>query len=151
MDDLEFDELVRTLQGDVHADTQAAFSAKGFERWQHPKFCGVMEDAHSKAKLTGTCGDTMTMYLKIENERVAQASFTTDGCGSSVIAGSFAAELVTGKMLEEVLDMTSADVLREIGKFPAAEEHCAHLAIRTAQEALNRYLMERVSTKKAAH
>ena len=68
----------------------------------------------------------------------------TDGCGSSSVAGSFTAELATGKTIEEVFELTGADVLKEIGSFPEAEEHCAYLAVQTLQEALNEYMVAQV-------
>jgi nitrogen fixation protein NifU and related proteins len=141
MNDQEFEEMVQKLQAEVHGEAQVALGEKGFDRWQNPKYHGMIIDADSKASLTGGCGDTMTMYLKVKDGRVAQASFETDGCGSSAVAGSFAAELAIGKAFDEVLDMTGADVLREIGTFPQSEEHCASLAVQTLQEALNLYLV----------
>jgi len=141
MNDQQFEEMVRKIEAEVHAEAKTALGARGFERWRNPQLCGVMTDADSQARLTGGCGDTMTMYLKVKDGRVAQASFETDGCGSSAVAGSFAAELAIGKAFDEVLDMTGADVLREIGTFPQSEEHCASLAVQTLQEALNLYLV----------
>ena len=44
--------------------------------------------------------------------------------------------------------MTGDDILRAIGTFPEAEKHCAHLAVQTLQEALNRYLMEQARQMK---
>lgn len=141
MNDQEFEEMVQKLQSEVHDKAKESLGEKGFDRWQNLKYCGMIVDADSMARLTGGCGDTMTMYLKVKDGRVVQAGFETDGCGSSAVAGSFAAELAIGKAFDEVLDMTGADVLREIGTFPEAEEHCASLAVQTLQEALNSYLV----------
>ena len=141
MNDKEFDALMDKIQGEVFDEARDTLGEKGFERWRNPKFCGRLDDADAYAKLTGDCGDTMEMYIKVENQLVNQVGYFTDGCSSSSIAGSFAAELATGKGFTEVLDLRGDDVLKEVGRFPEAEEHCAHLAIRTLQEALNSYLM----------
>jgi nitrogen fixation NifU-like protein len=148
MNDREFDALVNRIQEEVFAEAREALGDKGFDRWRNPRYCGRMDDCDSSACLTGTCGDTMWMYIKTDNNRLNEVSYCTDGCSSSSVAGSFAAQLGTGKTFEEVLDLTGADVLREIGSFPKGEEHCAHLAIRTLQEAVNSYLVEVVRREK---
>ncbi|BHH84577.1 iron-sulfur cluster assembly scaffold protein [Desulforhopalus sp. 52FAK] len=141
MNDKEFDALMDKIQSEVFEEARETLGEKGFDRWRNPKFCGRLDDADGYAKLTGDCGDTMEMYIKVQNQLVNQVSYFTDGCSSSSIAGSFAAELATGKGFTEVLDLRGDDVLQEVGRFPESEEHCAHLAIRTLQEALNSYLM----------
>lgn len=148
MDDLEFEALVHKIQNEVFTEAKSALGEKGFDRWRNPKFCGVMDGADSHGRLKGSCGDTMEMYIFVADDRIKQVSYVTDGCSSSSIAGSFTAEMAMGKTFTEVLDMTGADVLREIGTFPEAEEHCAHLAVSTLQEAVNRFLVEQVKIEK---
>ncbi len=140
MDDLEFDALVNKIQGEVFAEAKNTLGEKGFDRWRNPKFCGVMDNAHSHARIKGSCGDTMQMFLLVKDDRVQQVSYITDGCSSSSIAGSFTAELAMGRSLTEVLDMTGDDVLDAIGTFPEAEKHCAHLAVSTLHEAVNSFM-----------
>ncbi|SDO73997.1 iron-sulfur cluster assembly scaffold protein [Desulforhopalus singaporensis] len=141
MKENELDALVSRIQGEVFQEARNVLGKKGFDRWRNPRFCGPMAQADGYARLKGECGDTMEMYLKIAGERVVDVSYVTDGCSSSSIAGSFAAELATGKDFGEILDMKGSDVLAYIGHFPEQEEHCAHLAVRTLQEALNGYLV----------
>lgn len=148
MDDQEFDALINKIQSKIFAEAKDAFGEKGFDRWRNPKHCGVMEDAVSHARMKGSCGDTMEMYIAVNDDRIEQVSYVTDGCSSSSIAGSFTSELAVGKTFEEVLDMTGADILNEIGTFPEAEEHCAHLAVSTLQEAVNSFLVEQVKGEK---
>jgi NifU-like protein involved in Fe-S cluster formation len=148
MNDQDFEALINKIQNEVFTEAKNALGDKGFERWRNPKYCGVMEGADSHARLRGSCGDTMEMFILVQDERIAKISYVTDGCSSSSIAGSFAAELGMGKTFEEVLDLTGADVLQEIGTFPEAEEHCAHLAVTTLQEAVNSFLVSQVKKEK---
>lgn len=148
MKDQEFEDFINKIQGEVFDEAREALGEKGFERWRNPKYCGVMEDAHYSATLTGECGDTMQMYIQVEADRLGKISYFTDGCSSSSIAGSFAAELGMGKTFEEVLDLTGADVLHLIGTFPNKDEHCTHLAIRTLQEAVNNYMIDKIRQSK---
>jgi nitrogen fixation protein NifU and related proteins len=148
MNDQEFDALINKIQNEVFTEAKNALGEKGFNRWRNPMFCGVMEGADCHARLKGSCGDTMEMYISVADDRIKRVSYVTDGCSSSSIAGSFTAELATDKTFAEVLDMTGADVLHEIGTFPEAEEHCAHLAVTTLQEAVNSYMVEQVKGAK---
>jgi len=141
MNDDEFDALVGKIQEEVFAEAKNVLGEKGFDRWRNPKFCGKMEGADTFARLKGSCGDTMEMYLKFNGGHVEQASYVTDGCGSSSVAGSFTAELAIGKNVDQIFDISGADVLAKIGSFPEAEEHCAYLAVETLQEALNKYMV----------
>jgi nitrogen fixation NifU-like protein len=145
MNDQDFDELIQKIQCEVFNEAKSVLGEKGFDRWRNPKYCGVMDGADCQAQMKGSCGDSMEMYLKISGERVEKASYVTDGCSSSSVAGSFASELATGKSFTEIFDLTGKDVLTEIGTFPREEEHCAHLAVRTLQKALENYLNEQIA------
>lgn len=146
MNDQDFDELINKIQGEVFTEAKEALGEKGFERWRNPKFCGVMEDADSRSRLKGSCGDSMEMYLKISGQTLEKVTYVTDGCGSSSVAGSFASELATGMSFDEVFALTGADVLAKIGTFPREEEHCAYLAVSTLQKAMKNYLSENETT-----
>jgi len=139
MDDL--DRFVNQLQEQIFDEARAAYGERGFERWRNPRFQGRMDAADSHARVTGECGDTIEMYFKIENERVTAASYFTDGCASSSICGSFAAELAIGKDLDALADVSGEAVLNIIGRLPEADRHCADLAAAALQEALSQYMM----------
>jgi NifU-like protein involved in Fe-S cluster formation len=83
--------------------------------------------------------------LKIENDRVHDAAYITDGCGTSSICGSFAAELAIGKNLDAVADINGDAVENAIGRLPDDDRHCADLAAAALQEALCRYMQRTVS------
>jgi len=150
MNDAEFDAIVNKIQGEVFAEAKDALGEKGFERWRNPKFCGKIADADGFARVKGSCGDTMEMYIQVDGERAREVSYMTDGCASSSVAGSFTAELATGKTIEEIFELSGADVLKEIGCFPEEEEHCAYLAVQTLQEALNAYMVAQTKKTRAA-
>lgn len=140
MNDSEFNALVDTIQAEVFAEAKEALGEVGFQRWRNPRFNGRLTGADGQARLAGSCGDTMEIFLKFVDNRVAQASYTTDGCGASSVCGSFTAELALGKTPDELYSLKPKDVLGAIGTFPKEEEHCAHLAVRTLQKAVNSYL-----------
>lgn len=145
MTDEAFDNLITQLQTKAFTDARAAYGDIGFERWRNPRFNGPLEDADASGGLKGGCGDTIHIYLKFRDGRVEQASYTTDGCASSSLCGSFTAELSQGRNPEELLELEPEDVLNKIGTFPEGEKHCATLAIKALQEAVNNYMISVVS------
>jgi nitrogen fixation NifU-like protein len=108
---------------------------------EKPDNMNRMNDPDGSALVKGLCGDTMEMYLVIEHGRIARSSFHTDGCSSSIACGSAAARLAGGKMLDEALRLSPADVIDDVGDLPIASAHCAILAIMALHKALADYLL----------
>lgn len=137
------DDFIDQLQDQIFDEAREALGEKGFDRWRNPKHQGRMEDPDGRSRVTGSCGDTMEIYLKFKNGRVAKATYFTDGCASSQVSGSFAAELTLGKVPDEIADITAEDVLNSIGKLPEADLHCTTLAEGAIREALTDYMSKR--------
>ena len=84
----------------------------------------------------------MEIFLKFEHDHVKQAAYWTDGCASSTVCGSFAAEIAIEKNPDELCEITGETILNILGRFPKEDEHCAFLAAETLQDALNNYMMK---------
>ncbi len=134
------DEFLADLQERIFDDARAAYGEKGFDRWRNPQFQGTMDTPDGHARVTGECGDTVELFLKFDDDHVADASYTTNGCASSMICASFAAELAIGKTPDELTGITAESVLRAVGSLPEEDRHCARLAAETLQEALHAYM-----------
>ena len=140
----DLDDFVSELQEQIYEETRKAYGEEGFERWLNMRYMGRIPNPDGYARLTGNCGDTMEIFLKFEDGRVKEASFLTDGCGSSAVCGSFAAEMALEKTPDELLEVTGEAILERLGGLPKEEEHCAYLAGETLQEALNDYITKQV-------
>lgn len=134
------DDFIDQLQEEIFDEARQALGEKGFDRWRNPRFQGKMENPDGWSHVTGSCGDTMEIYLKFKNGRVHKASYFTTGCASSQICGSFAAQLTFGKKPEQVADITAEDVQNAVGQLPEEDRHCTTLAAGALQEALNNYM-----------
>ncbi|WP_372678608.1 iron-sulfur cluster assembly scaffold protein [Desulfosarcina sp.] len=141
------DAFIENLQQRIFDETREAFGEVGFQRWRNPRYRGPLDAPDSRARVTGKCGDTMQIFLKFENNRVCDAAYLTDGCGSSTVCGSLAAEMAIGKNPDELVAITGDAILEKLGRFPEEDRHCAFLAAETLQEALNRYMIDRMKTK----
>ncbi len=101
---------------------------------------GPIKNANGNARTTGPCGDTMEYWLTIDSEnRILEASYITDGCGSSISCGSEAALLATGSTIAEARALTPDHVLRAAKNVSDESSHCALLAIITLNEAIQSY------------
>lgn len=129
------------LQEKIYEQTLEHYGPEVFKRWKEPAYMGRMEEPDSCARLTGSCGDTVEIYLRFNKEQISEASFFSDGCGPSVVCGSVACELARGKNIEEAASVTGDDILKIVDSgLPEDKEHCAHLAARALQEAVYDYV-----------
>lgn len=68
-------------------------------------------NADSVGGFTGTCGDHVDTYLRIDEGIIEDAKYRTDGGPSAVTSASALTEIVKGKRLEEALRLHVADVI----------------------------------------
>jgi len=138
----KFESFVDELQNQIFEETRESYGDVAFERWLHPLYMGGIENPDGYGRVHGSCGDTMEIFLRIEKDGITDASFRTDGCGSSSVCGSFAAEMAIGKTLDEILEITGDAIIDKLGGLPKEDEHCAYLAAETLQEALHDYMIK---------
>lgn len=136
------DDFTRRLQQQIYEETKEAYGERAFQRWLNPLYMGTMQDPDGHACVHGTCGDTMEIFLKFVGDRVEEALFQTDGCGSSIACASFTAELAMGKTPDQMLEISGESILKELGGLPEDQRHCAFLAAETLQTALNDYMIK---------
>ena len=138
------DDFVQELQKLIVVEIKESYGEKAYQRWLNIVHMESMKDPDGYACLRGMCGDTMEIFLKFEKDKVKKASFQTNGCGSSQVCGSVAAELALDKSPDELLDITGDVIMEELGGLPKDDGHCAFLAAETLQEALNDFMVRQV-------
>ena len=107
-----------------------------------------IKEPDGKARITGSCGDTMEIYLKFKNGRVIDSSCWTDGCTYSYNCVVAAAQMAKGKTPEEILEIDAQKIQDYIGGLPKDHFHCAKLAEETLQAALEDYMKKLVQSQK---
>ncbi len=136
-----FEQVVEGIQQDILNEIKRQYSEKTVELLMNPKNVGKIEHPNGHAKLRGTCGDSIEIFLKIDNDdNIIDAKFLTDGCGATVACGSAITELVIGKNLKDVLKIAPYDVIKFLNGLPESSIHCAILAVNTLHAAIARYL-----------
>ncbi len=136
----EFDDAFKELEESVMEDMRKVYSEKTIDHFLNPRNLGEIQAPDGFGEVTGPCRDTMKIYLRVNNGRVASATFWTDGCGPSIASGSMVTELVKGKSIAEARRITQEDVLNALGGLPEESLHCALLAANAVKEAIRDYL-----------
>ena len=118
----------------------ALYSEKVMDHFRHPRNLGSIENADGVGEVgNGKCGDIMKMYLKIDNDIVSDVKFETFGCGSAIASSSMATELIKGKPLKEVLQLTNKAVTEALDGLPTHKLHCSVLAEEAIRAAVEDY------------
>ena len=129
----------------------ALYSEKVMDHFRHPRNVGSIENADGIGEVgNAKCGDIMKIYLKIDNDIVTDVKFETFGCGSAIASSSMATELIKGKPVSEVLQLTNKAVTEALDGLPAHKLHCSVLAEEAIQAAINDYYKKRKLTEEKA-
>lgn len=117
------------------------YSDKVMEHFMNPKNMGEIEDANGIGEVGNpACGDVMKLFLKIDNEgKVEDVKFKTFGCGAAIASSSMATELLKGKSVEEVLELTNDAIVEALDGLPPAKIHCSVMAEEAIEAALKDY------------
>ena len=137
---VDFDKAIEEMQVSIIEDARKVYSEKVIERWLRPKYIGEMEKPQGYGKVKGPCGDTVKIFLSIHNEKIIDARFITDGCATSIAAGSMTCELAIGKNIKDAFTISEEVILKNLDGLPEESTHCALLASNTLKEALTDYL-----------
>ncbi len=118
----------------------ALYSETVMDHFRNPRNVGIIEDADGIGEVgNAKCGDIMKIYLKIENDIIADVKFETFGCGSAIASSSMATELIKGKPLSDALTLTNKAVAEALDGLPAHKLHCSVLAEEAIKAAIKDY------------
>ncbi|MBN1657009.1 MAG: iron-sulfur cluster assembly scaffold protein [Anaerolineae bacterium] len=126
------------LQDEIDEAAEDVYSATVIDHARHPRNLGGMLDPDGQAAARSSCGDTMAIFLRLNDSRIEMASFLTDGCGATLACGSMLTTMVRGMTLEEAAAVEASDVILALGGLPPENVHCAVLAVVTLQHAMAR-------------
>ena len=116
------------------------YSEKVMDHFRNPRNVGSIENADGVGEVgNAKCGDIMKIYLKIDDNVVSDVKFETFGCGSSIASSSMATEMIKGKPLDEVMELTNKAVVQALDGLPAHKLHCSVLAEEAVKSALKDY------------
>lgn len=116
------------------------YNEKVMDHFQNPRNAGDMDDPDGVGTVGNpSCGDVMTLYIKVKDDVITDIRFKTFGCGAAIASSSFATELIKGKSIAEALTYTRRDVSDGLGGLPPIKMHCSNLAVDALKAAVEDY------------
>jgi NifU-like protein involved in Fe-S cluster formation len=134
------EDIQEKMLGMINKKAREIYSESLVEYGTNPCNRGPMNNPDGYAKITGVCGDTVEMFIRMQGDKIGEATFITDGCMLSTAACSVAAEMAQGKRLRDCIGITQSAILKRLEKMPADHHHCALLASMVLQSALRHYM-----------
>jgi nitrogen fixation NifU-like protein len=117
------------------------YSDKVMDHFMHPRNVGEIENADGIGEEGNpVCGDMMTFYIKVKDNRLEDVKFKTFGCGAAIAVSSMVSEMAKGKTLDEALKITPALVAEELQGLPKNKYHCSNLGAQALHKAIQDYL-----------
>jgi len=125
------------------------YSDKVMDHFKNPHNVGEIKDADGVGTVGNpVCGDMMTMYIKVKDDKIADIKFKTYGCGAAIATSSMTTELAMGKTVEEADKISRQDVADALDGLPPVKMHCSNLASDALREAIKDYRKKQEEKKK---
>ena len=116
------------------------YSDKVMDHFTNPRNVGEIKDADGIGEVGNpVCGDMMTFYIKVKDNRLEDVKFKTFGCGAAIAVSSITSEMAKGKTLEEAVTITPALVAKELEGLPKNKFHCSNLGAQALKKAIRDY------------
>ena len=116
------------------------YSEKVMDHFTNPRNVGEIKDADGIGEVGNpVCGDMMTFYIKVKDNRLEDIKFKTFGCGAAIAVSSMTSEMAMGKTLEEAVAITPSLVAKELEGLPKNKFHCSNLGAKALRKAIRDY------------
>jgi len=116
-----------------------SYSAKVIAESSNPSNMGPMSEPDAHGIIHGCCGDTMEIFLRLDGDRIEEATFMTDGRESAIACASMLTKTVRGLSLGEAGKIRPEDVISALDGLPEAKVHCANLTVNTLRQAIDNW------------
>lgn len=117
----------------------SGYSPKAIDCYLNKRNMGSIFNADQVSEMTGPCGDTMKVFLKLDNGRIQDAKVQVLGCPGAVAAAMVVMELAKGKTIKEAFSIKDRDIYHVLEEIPDQKQHCIRLAVKSLKKALNEY------------
>lgn len=125
------------------AKVEIPAGAKFWHYVRNPQNMGACAHASASATGVGSCGDSVCVYLRIENNILEEVGFNPEGCIYTLACASAMSAMAQGRTIDDALTLQPEDVARELEGLPDDHMHCARLAVNTLGEAVSAYYGKR--------
>lgn len=118
---------------------EAGYSERAIRYYIEKPHMGSIPDAEVTSAMTGTCGDTMGISIKMNNGTIADAKYEVLGCAGAISAAMAAVDLIKGQTLAFARKLNDGDIFKVLEEIPVKKHHCIQLAVKTLHKAIDEY------------
>src|SRR4030065_955025 len=116
------------------------YSEKVMDHFMNPRNVGEIENPDGVGEVGNpVCGDMITFYIKVKDNRLEDVKFKTFGCGAAIAVSSMVSEMAKGKSLDEAMKITKRSVIDALNGLPKQKHHCSNLGADALQRAIADY------------
>jgi nitrogen fixation protein NifU and related proteins len=117
------------------------YSEKVMDHFTNPRNVGEISNPDGVGEEGNpVCGDMMTFYIKVKDNRLDDVKFKTFGCGAAIAVSSMVSEMAKGKTIDEARKITPELVAKELEGLPKNKFHCSNLGAQALNKAIDDYM-----------
>ena len=136
--------LYRQDQGPEESRGYLVYNETILDHFKNPRHIGEIENPDGSAVVGDpSCGDHIRLYLKIQDDKIADIRYKVFGCAAAIATTSILSELAINVDLDHALAITDDDVIAAAGGIPTRKAHCSLLGVVGLHAALAEYFMKK--------
>ncbi|MCL6482518.1 MAG: iron-sulfur cluster assembly scaffold protein [Firmicutes bacterium] len=113
------------------------YSPAVLDHFQNPRNAGVLENATATVEVSNpVCGDVLRLAARVAEGCIADVRFQARGCVTAIACGSLLTELMRGRRLDDLGNITPETLSTVLGGLPPATAHGSQLAYDALQALL---------------
>lgn len=116
------------------------YTEKVMDHFTNPRNAGDLPEADGIGEVGNpVCGDMMTFYIKVQDNKISDVRFKTFGCVAAISVSSMVSEMAIGKTLKEARLITNKSVAEALDGLPKEKLHCSNLGAEALAKAITDY------------
>ena len=118
------------------------------EHFQDPRNVGEIPNADGVGEVQEpACGDFLRIWIRVEDEHIADIKFKCKGCPASIATASVLTEMAKGMHVDDAAEITDAMVAEAIGGLPLEKMHCSNLGAQALWLAIEDFVFRPIKTQ----
>lgn len=129
-------------------DVPMLYTQTLIDHFANPRNVGELADADGVGEVRDpTCGDFLRIWIKVEDEHIADIKFKCKGCPAAIATASVLTEMAKGKHVDEAAEITDEKIAEAIGGLPLDKMHCSNIGAEALWRAIEDYILRPVTKK----
>lgn len=117
----------------------SGYSTTAIEYYTKKVNVGIIKNPSVALSYTGSCGDTIKIYLMIDSGVIIDAKFEAIGCAGAFSACSALLKIIKGKSIIEAEKTSIEDIIEHLESVPSTKIDCIYLARKAFEKTLKLY------------